>query len=143
MGTDAVVGLEGLWRDLRYGVRTLARSPGFSETAVGVMALCLGATTALFGVVRGVLLAPLPFRDPSRLVMVYEHFQGSSVVTSNGISEVIPAQMAGESGSGISVCTVRLRPLYCKLLSVMAGPVPLTRVLSLLSSPPITSPVPE
>jgi predicted permease len=71
-------GLENLLRDLRIGVRTLFRSPGFSVLAVLVMALCLGATTALFSVVRGVLLEPLPFRDPSKLVMVYEHFPGSS-----------------------------------------------------------------
>ena len=42
------------------------------------MALCLGATTALFSVVRGVLLEPLPFRDAGKLVMIYEHFHGSS-----------------------------------------------------------------
>ena len=71
-------GLENLLRDLTIGVRTLFRSPGFSVLAVLVMALCLGATTALFSVVRGVLLEPLPFRDPSKLVMVYEHFRGSS-----------------------------------------------------------------
>jgi macrolide transport system ATP-binding/permease protein len=70
--------LENLLRDLRIGVRTLFRSPGFSVLAVLVMALCLGATTALFSVVRGVLLEPLPFRDPTRLVMVYERFRGSS-----------------------------------------------------------------
>jgi macrolide transport system ATP-binding/permease protein len=71
-------GLENLLRDLRISVRTLFRSPGFSVLAVLVMALCLGATTALFSVVRGVLLEPLPFRDPTELVMVYEHFHGSS-----------------------------------------------------------------
>jgi predicted permease len=73
---DAALGLEGLWRDACCGARALARSPGFSVMAVGVMALCLGATTALFSVVRGVLLEPLPFRDPSKLVMIYEHFHG-------------------------------------------------------------------
>ena len=76
---DAALGLERLWREARYGARALARSPGFSVMAVGVMALCLGATTALFNVARGVLLEPLPFRDPSQLVMVYEHFHGSNL----------------------------------------------------------------
>ena len=42
------------------------------------MALCIGATTSLFTVVRSVLLRPLPFRDPGRLVMVYEHFRDAS-----------------------------------------------------------------
>jgi putative ABC transport system permease protein len=67
--------LENLLRDLRIGIRTLFRSPGFSIVAVLVMALCIGATTSLFTVVRSVLLRPLPFRDPGRLVMLYEHFR--------------------------------------------------------------------
>jgi predicted permease len=65
--------IESIWRDLRYGVRTLARSPGFSVTAILVMALGIGATTSLFTIVRSVLLRPLPFRDPDKLVMLYEH----------------------------------------------------------------------
>ena len=67
--------LENFFRDLRIGVRTLLRSRGFSLIAVLVMALCIGAATSLFTVVRSVLLRPLPFTDPSRLVMVYEHFR--------------------------------------------------------------------
>lgn len=71
--------LESLGRDLRYGARTLRRSPGFSLTAVAVMALCIGAATSLFTIVRSVLLRPLPFRDPGKLVMVYEHFRAAAV----------------------------------------------------------------
>ena len=67
--------LENLIRDLRISVRTLFRSPGFSMMAVLVMALCIGAATSLFTVVRSVLLRPLPFRDPARLVMVFDHFR--------------------------------------------------------------------
>jgi putative ABC transport system permease protein len=62
-------------RDLRYATRTLARTPGFSLIAIVVMALCIGATTSLFTVVRSVLLRPLPFHDPDKLVMLYEHFR--------------------------------------------------------------------
>ena len=72
-------GLESLLRDLRISVRTLFRSPGFSIIAVLVMALCIGATTSLFTVVRSVLLKPLPFRDPDQLVMIYEHFRDPSM----------------------------------------------------------------
>lgn len=67
--------LEKFLRDLHYGARTLKRSPGFSLTAILVMALGIGATTSLFTIVRSVLLKPLPFRDPDNLVMVYEHFR--------------------------------------------------------------------
>jgi predicted permease len=67
--------LDGLWRDLRYGARTLLRTPAFSFIAILVMALGIGATTSLFTIVRSVLLRPLPFRDPDKLVMLYEHFR--------------------------------------------------------------------
>src|SRR5580698_7130695 len=72
-------GLQSLLRDLRISIRTLFRSPGFSVLAVLVMALCIGAATSLFTVVRSVLLRPLPFRDPDRLVMLYEHFRDASM----------------------------------------------------------------
>jgi predicted permease len=70
--------LEKFLGDLRYGVRTLTRSPGFALTAILVMALGIGASTALFTIVRAVLLKPLPFRDPGNLVMVYEHFRAAT-----------------------------------------------------------------
>ncbi len=64
--------LENTWRDLSYAVRTLWRTPGFTIVAVAVMALGIGANTALFTVVRSVLLTPLPFKEPGRLVQFYE-----------------------------------------------------------------------
>ena len=70
--------LEKILRDLHHGVRTLTRSPGFSLTAILVMALGIGASTSLFTIVRSVLLKPLPFRDPDNLVMVYEHFRNAT-----------------------------------------------------------------
>jgi predicted permease len=64
--------LELLLRDLRYGVRTLARTPGFTILAIVVMGLGIGANVALFTVVRSVLLKPLPFKDQDRLVRIFE-----------------------------------------------------------------------
>ena len=58
-----------LLRDLRYGLRVLARNRTFSTAAVGVIALGIGATTAVFSIVRGVLLRPLPYREPNRVVL--------------------------------------------------------------------------
>jgi predicted permease len=79
-----------IWaRDVRYGARTLARSPGFTVVAILVMALGIGATTSLFTIVRAVLLKPLPFRDPEKLVMVYERFRASTV--GGGFNVVSPA----------------------------------------------------
>jgi predicted permease len=64
--------LELLLRDLRFGIRSLARNPGFSVLAILVMGLGIGANVALFTVVHSVLLKPLPFKDQDRLVRLYE-----------------------------------------------------------------------
>ena len=69
---NSIAPFENLTRDFRYTLRTLARTPGFTLTAVLVMALGIGATTALFTVVRSVLLNPLPYPNSSRLVSLYE-----------------------------------------------------------------------
>ena len=80
--------LERLGRDLKYGLRTLFRSPGFAFVAILVMALGIGATTSLFTMVRAVLLRPLPFQDPGKLVMLYEHFREGS--DGDGFNSVAP-----------------------------------------------------
>ena len=68
-----------LLHDLRYTLRKLQRAPAFAATSILVMALCIGATTSLFTVVRSVLLKPLPFSNPNQLVMIYEHFRAPSI----------------------------------------------------------------
>jgi predicted permease len=62
--------------DVRYALRGMRRAPGFTAAAVLTLALGMGATTAIFSVIRSVLLAPLPYRDPGRRVMIWSRWVG-------------------------------------------------------------------
>jgi hypothetical protein len=64
--------LEDCWRDLRHSVRGLGRERSFTVTVLIIFALCLGANVAIFSMVNGILLRPLPFSDSGRLVTVYD-----------------------------------------------------------------------
>src|SRR5258708_6218154 len=77
----------GTLSDFRHGFRVLRRNRGFAALAIMTLALGIGATSAIFSVVDGVLLRPLPFRDPGRLVSVWGRLTGIGLVRDqNGIS---------------------------------------------------------
>lgn len=72
-------GMDSLLDDLRHGLRTLVRNPGFTAVAVVTVALGIGANTAIFSVVEGVLLRPLPYDDPGELAMIWTEMRTRDV----------------------------------------------------------------
>src|SRR5580658_279644 len=64
--------MSNFWGDIRYGIRVLAKSPGFTFFAIAVLALGIAANTAIFSIADAILVRPLPYRDAARLVMVWE-----------------------------------------------------------------------
>jgi putative ABC transport system permease protein len=80
------VSMEVFWQNLRYGFRVLAKSPGFAVMAVLTLAIGIGANTSIFTVLNSVLLRPLPYHEPDRLLIVSERsarFESSSVAYEN------------------------------------------------------------
>jgi putative ABC transport system permease protein len=65
--------LEDFWQDLRYGLRAMGKNPGFTAVAIVTLALGVGANTAIFSIVNAVLLRPLPFGQPERIITLWEN----------------------------------------------------------------------
>jgi predicted permease len=82
--------MQRLFSDLRVVLRQLRKSPGFTVTAVLMLAFGIGATTAIFSIVEGVLLRPLPFPDSQRLVVLADHLQGVDVGGGDNVGVTVP-----------------------------------------------------
>src|SRR6202041_2699208 len=87
--------MQNFFLDLRFVLRQLRKSPGFALTAVLMLAFGIGATTAIFSIVEGILLRPLPFPDPSRLVVLADRLEGAD------------QSGDGDSGAGVTVPDIR------------------------------------
>src|SRR5580658_7165324 len=104
-----------LLRELKIAVRHLLKSPGFAITAVLMLALGIGATTAIFSVVEGVLLRPLPFPDSDRLMVLADILQGADISGNGEAGVTVPdirnytrdthsfASLGGYSGTGFEL----------------------------------------
>jgi predicted permease len=96
-----------LSQDLRYAIRALRKSPGFTAVALATLALGIGANTAIFSVVNAVLLRPLRFPDPGRLVAVYQTLPGKGVTTA-GASYLNYSDLASRSRSFEQLGAIRM-----------------------------------
>ena len=91
--------METLLHNLKYAIRTLRKSPGFTAVAVITLALGIGANTAIFSVVNAVLLRPLPYKDDSRLVVILNKGR-NPVAPANFIDWRSQSQVFLADGSG-------------------------------------------
>ncbi len=123
-------------RDLRYALRALRRSPGFAFAAVLVLALGIGANTAIFTVVDAVLLQPLPYAEPGRLVRLYERLGGNPYNVASGpnfldwqreATSYLQMAAYGDQGFNLSGILRRLASCFTSPITGKAPvPVPIT-----------------
>jgi len=113
--------MSGLFYDLRYALRQLRKSPGFTLTAVLTLSFGIGATAAIFSIVEGVLLRPLPFRDPGRLVVLSDDLAG--------------ADLQGNGESGVTVPEILTYERETKGFSSLGGYQPTNYELSGAGAP--------
>jgi putative ABC transport system permease protein len=95
--------MQTLWQDLRYGARMLLNNSGFTAVAIFTLALGIGANTAIFSVANGVLLKPLPYKDPERLAFIRSDWRGVSGQAGIAAAEVMDFRQQSKLFEGFEV----------------------------------------
>lgn len=108
--------LDQLRQDLRLAIRSLRKSPGFAFAAISTLALGIGANTAMFSVINGVLLKPLPYSDPGRLVRIWKH-DLRSMQPGSDQSEVSPGEFLDWQAQSRTLAKLSAFTLYDVALS--------------------------
>ena len=101
-----------MFNDLRYAFRQLIRNPGFTAVVVFTLALSIGANTTLFSVVNAILLRPLPYQNPDKLVALFMRFTGIGIPKGDQVKifedfrqvDQTPRRAYGGTGLGLSIC---------------------------------------
>jgi predicted permease len=94
--------MNSIWRDLRYGLRMLARNPGYTAAAILSLALGIGANTAIFSFAHCLLFQPLPAEDPDRLVSIYTGFEPSYKYSVSSYPDYLDVAQQDEVFSGVA-----------------------------------------
>src|SRR5262245_19743849 len=130
--------MDSLIKDIGYALRTLRRNLGFTITATATIALGIGACTAIFSVVNGVLLRPLPYSDPNRLVLMWTELRARGVMdfpfpipdvkdlrdvakSFDGVAGLFPPGRASVGGEGTEPEQVRVLAATPNLLSLLGA----------------------